>query len=141
VTANSKRRRTGFSLIEAIIAIVILSVAIPPMFWAMRDAAERRVAPVMLTRARWLAAEKIEDLIADRYCSTRGYGYLLASNYPSEPAVPGFAGFSREVEVVERSADLVSAGTGYKVATVRVSYTDGYGQSQMFELAAVLTDF
>lgn len=139
--ASRQRYGAGFSLIEAIIAIVILSVAIPPMFWAMRDAAERRVTPVMLTRARWLAAEKLEDIMADRYCSSRGYGYLLTANYPSEPAIPEFGGFSREVAVVERGADLQSAGTGYKIATVRVSYPGARGAIQIFELATVLTDY
>ena len=55
----------------------------------------------------------------DRYCTTRGYDYVQNANYPAEAAVNGFAGFSRQVVVAERSVDLVSPGTGYKVATVR----------------------
>lgn len=133
--------RRGFSLIEAIIAIVILSVAIPPMFWAVRDAADRRAEPVMLARARWLAAEKIEDLIADRHCPGRGYGHLVSANYPAEASVPGFAGFARQVEIAERSVNLTSAGTGYKVATVRVTYPGARGAVRTFELAAVLADY
>ncbi|MBX3406405.1 MAG: type II secretion system protein [Phycisphaeraceae bacterium] len=130
----------AFSLIEAIIAIVILSVAIPAMFWAVRDAAERRVEPVMLNRARWLAAEKIEDVLADRANSGRGYGYVVAENYPEESPVAGFAGFSRQVTIVERGPDLVGPGTGYKVVTVRVNYSGARGAARTFELAAVVTD-
>lgn len=135
------RRPRAFSLIEAVIAIVILSVAVPAMFWAVRDAAERRAEPVMLNRARWLAAEKIEDILADRANAGRGYGYVVAANYPAESPVTGFAGFSRQVHVSERGADLTSAGTGYKVVTVRVNYSGARGAARTFELAAVVTDY
>lgn len=134
------RSQRAFSLIEAIIAIVILSVAVPPMFWAIRDAAARRVEPVMLARARWLAAEKIEDIIADRHCATRGYAYLMTSSYPAEASLSGFTGFSRSVTIVERGADLVTPGAGYKVATVRVSYPASHGVTRTFDLAVVVTD-
>ena len=33
-----RRPRAGFTLIETIAAIVILSLAIPPMLWAVREA-------------------------------------------------------------------------------------------------------
>ena len=140
MTAPRLNRTHAFSLIEAIIAIVILAVAVPGMFWAIRDASERRAEPVMLARARWLAAEKLEDIVADRYCTTRGYDYVQNANYPAEAAVNGFAGFSRQVVVAERSVDLVSPGTGYKVATVRISYVGARGTARTFELAAVVTD-
>lgn len=137
----ASRRPQAFSLIEAVIAIVILSVAIPSMFWAVRDAAERRVEPVMLARARWLAAEKLEDIVADRHSSLRGYAYVANSSYPTEETLDGFPGFSREVEVIERAANLVSAGTGYKVATVRVRYPVARGETRTLELAAVVADY
>lgn len=139
--SRAPRPRPGFSLIEAIIAIVILSVAVPAMFWAVRDAAGRRADPVMLNRARWLAAEKIEDVLADRANSDRGYGYVQSSNYAAEASVAGFPGFARSVIVQERGADLVSAGTGYKVVTVRVFYPGARGAARQFELAAVVTDY
>jgi Tfp pilus assembly protein PilV len=135
------RTPRAFSLIEAIIAIVVLSVAVPAMFWAVRDAADRRTDPVMLNRARWLAAEKMEDVLADRANADRGYGYVVAANYPAESPVAGFAGLSREVMVAERGPDLVSAGTGYKVVTVRVTYTSARGAARTFELASVVTDY
>jgi len=141
VNRCTTHRRGGFSLIEAIIVIVILSVAVPAMFWAVRDAAERRAEPVMFARARWLAAEKLEDIVADRYSSLRGYAYVVNSSYPAEETLDGFPGFSREVEVIERAANLVSAGTGYKVATVRVRYPVARGELRTLELAAVVTDY
>ncbi len=131
----------GFSLIEAIVAIVILSIAVPAMFWAIRDAAGRRAEPVLLSRARWLAAEKIEDILADRCCPDRGYAFIQSAAYPVEATVDGFTGFARQVTVVERGADLESAGTGYKVATVLVTYPGAGGVSRTFELAVVVTEY
>ncbi len=133
--------RTGFTLIEAIIAIVILSTAIPAMFWAIRDAHTRRANPVLAAKARWLAAEKLEDVIADRHSSTRGWSYVASGNYAAEPAVSGFAGFSRATSIAEKAANLTSAGTGYKVVTVTVSYTDLGGQSRSVQIATVLTEY
>ena len=97
-------RRTpqhGFTLIETIASIVILAVAIPPMMWAIREAEAERVTPVMASRARWLAVEKLEDVIADRHSTTRGYAWLTAGNYPTENPVTGYSGFSRDVKFAE----------------------------------------
>lgn len=141
MTCRASGNQRGFSLIEAIIAVVILSVAVPAMFWAVRDAAERRAEPVMFSRARWLAAEKLEDIIADRYSETRGYAHIETANYPAEASVDGFTSFAREVEIVERSADLVTPGTGFKVATVRVTYPISRGRTQTFELATVMAEY
>src|SRR5687768_11605020 len=120
-----KRRLThrSFTLIETVAAIVIMAVAIPPMMWAIRHAHIQRVNPMMASKARWLATEKLEDVIADRHSTTRGYGYLIAANYPSENPVAGFANFNRSVSFTETAGDLVSPGTGYRRATVTVSWT------------------
>src|SRR5436190_19888374 len=90
-------RRRGFTLIEAIIAIVVLTIAIPPMLWSIREANIKRISPMMVSKARWLATEKLEDIIADRHSSTRGYSYLVPANYPAEASIAGSPGFTRSV--------------------------------------------
>ena len=117
--------RRGFTLMESIAAIVILTIAIPPVVWALRQGHVQRIDPVLTSRARWLAAEKLEDVIADRHSTTRGYDYLIAANYPAEGSITGFPGFSRSVTLTETEADLVTAGSGYMQVTVTVSWTDG----------------
>lgn len=138
-----KRRseHPGFTLTESVIAIVILSVAVPSMLWAVRQEHKSRVTPVMASKARWLATEKLEDLIADRHSTTRGYSYLTTGNYPSESPVSGFAGFTRSVALSETTADLVTAGTGYMKVTVTVGWTDGTGTPRTLALATVITDY
>lgn len=138
---NGRTRHSAFTLIEAIIAIVILAVAMPPMLWAIQDSQSTRSAPILTSRARWLATEELEDIIADRHSTTRGYAYVLASNYPAEPTIAGFPGYSRAVAVTETGAAFASGGTGYKLVTVTVSWTDGRRQARSLSLSTVVTDY
>ena len=131
----------GFTLIEAVAVIVVLSIAFPPMLWAIRRAHEARVLPARLATARWLAAEKLEDIIADRHSLTRGYTWLTAAHYPAEASITGFPGFTRSVALAETGPDLVTSGTGYMRATVTVGFTDTGGVARTFELANVVTRY
>jgi hypothetical protein len=126
---------------EAIAAMVILSVAVPPMLWAIRDARQQQVGPVLVSRARCLAAEKIEEVIADRHSTTRGFAWIQSARYPAESPVAGFAGFARSVSIAETGASLSGAGTGYKVITVTVTWTDGTGDARSLSLSTVVTDY
>ena len=131
----------AFTLVEALLAVVVLSVALPPMLWALREAHAARIAPIRASTARWLAVEQLEDIIADRHSETRGYSYIVQANYPGEPAVPGFAAFARQVEITETGADLASAGAGYKRVTVTITWTDPSAAPQSLAIATVLTDY
>ena len=136
-----RRAALGFTLIEAIVCVVILGFAVPPMLLALREASVRRVAPVQASRARWLVQEKMEDVIADRHSTTRGYAYVVTANYPAEATITGFPGFSRSVVIAETAANLSSAGTGYKRATVTVTWRDTRGTSRSLAVATVITDY
>lgn len=138
-TIRSKKR--AFSLIETIVAIVIMSIAVPSMLWTLREAHIDRVNPTLASTARWLAVEKLEDVIADRHSTTRGYVYLIPGNYPAENPVAGYAAFSRTVSFNETLADLVTAGTGYMNVTVQISWTDGEALAQSLDIVTVLTDY
>ncbi|MBC7771284.1 MAG: type II secretion system protein [Pyrinomonadaceae bacterium] len=137
--ATTRHSRHAFTLIEAIIAIVILSIAMPSMLIAVRTAYDKRVGPVQTSRARWLAVEKLEDIIADRSSATRGFAYLTAANYAPESSIAGFPGFSRSVTLRQTTANLLTAGNGYMLVTVTVSWTDTGGASRSMSLSTVLT--
>ena len=79
--SHVSRHVRAFTLVEAIAAIVVLSIAVPSMMWAVRDAQMNRIDMLFASQARWLATEKLEDIIADRHASTRGYVFLLPANY------------------------------------------------------------
>ncbi len=138
---RSRRWLPGLTLIETIIAMVVLAVAVPGTLWAIRDAAVQRVAPLQTSKARWLVTEKLEDIVADRNSTMRGYTYVVAGNYPSEASISGFAGFTRTTAISETAADLVSAGTGYKKVTVSVGWTDTKGMARQVSIATVITDY
>jgi hypothetical protein len=133
--------RRGFTLAELVGAVVVLSLAIPPVLLAVSNAQVRRVAPILVERARWLAVEKLEDVIADRHSGTRGYSYLIASNYPAEASVTGYTSYGRSVAFSETGADLVTAGTGYMRVTVTVTWTDARGQARSLNVGTILTNY
>ena len=133
--------RPALTLIEAIIAVVILAVAMPALLMATSDAQRRRVDPIMTARARWLAAERLEDVIADRHSASRGYTYIVPGHYPDESPVSGFAGFSRTVSIAETGPSLAGSGTGYKTVTVTITYPGAPGASRSLAISTVLTDY
>ncbi len=138
----TRTHRRAFTLIEAVAAIVIVAVALPALAWTMGTAGRNRVDPILTSRARWLASERLEDIIADRHAPTRGYAYVIAGNYAAETTISGFAGFSRSVTVSESGPNLTAgSGTGYKTVTVTVSFTDSRNQSRSVALSTVLTDY
>lgn len=131
----------GFTLIETIAAILLLAIAIPPMLWAMRDAHIQRVNPTMVITAQWLAAEKLEDIIADRHAPDLGYASLEPANYPDEPSINGFLGFERSVAFNETGPDLESEGDGYMTVTVYVRWIDATGTERDLTISTVLTEY
>lgn len=133
--------RRAFTLIESIAAVIILAIAIPPMLWSIRQAHVQRVNPMMASKARWLATEKLEDVIADRHSPSRGFTYLNAANYPAENPVSGSPGFSRSIAFTQTGADLVTPGTGYMRVTVTVSWTDATATLRSLSISTVLTDY
>lgn len=138
--ANSARRRArAFTLIEAIAAIVLLSVAVPSMTWGVRDAVIRRTDPIKLTKARWLLAERMEQIIADRHSTSRGYDYCVTAAYPAEGSVSGFTGFSRSVSI--NAINTTVGTTGWKMVTVSVTYVDGVGVARTITLSTILTSY
>lgn len=135
------RRQRAFTVVEAVAAIVVIGVAIPPMLWGIKQAHGYRSGQIMASRARWLAAEKLEDIIADRHSTTRGYTYVVSANYPAEAQVSGFGNFSRSVAIAETGPDLATAGTGYKTITCTVGFKDGTGTTRSLAISTVVTDY
>lgn len=135
------RHPRAFTLVECIIAIVILAVAVPAMTLAVRETHAKRSGPIMASRASWLAMEWLEDIIADRNSSTRGYTYLKPANYLPEASITDFPGFSRAVTFTETGADLVTPGFGYMKVTVTVSWTDPGGAPRALNVSTILTDY
>lgn len=139
--ATHSARRRGFSLVDTIVAIVVLALVVPGTVTAISDASVQRASGIAVSRARWLAVEKLEDIIADRASATRGYAYVAAANYAAEASVTGFPGFTRSVAITETGASLSGAGTGYKTVVVTVGWTDPRRGAKTLALSTVVTDY
>jgi hypothetical protein len=132
-------RPRAFTLIEAIGAIVLLAIAVPPMLWALRASQLQRADPLMISRARWLATDKLEDVIADRYSDVLGYDYIVQDNYPPEATIDGSPGFARAVTIAETGPDLVTPGASYLTVSVTVQWDSSSGPRSL-DIATVLTE-
>ncbi len=108
----------GFTLIELVMVIVIGCVAMFPLLSMFANATANSVQPELVTKAVFLAQERIETVLADYRYIGRGYDYIVSANYPVEISIPGFPGFSAAVSV---SAENVYDGVTYKEVSVTVS--------------------
>lgn len=85
------RREGGFSLIEAIIVIVLLGAGMAAIL-SMLASGSRDVGLNSTTQmsARYVQ-ERIEQIIADRRNTAQGYGYariVIGANYPASEVLP-----------------------------------------------------
>ena len=134
-------KKRAFTLAETIGALVVLSIAMPPMLWAMRDAQVKQVNTVMASHAMWLAREKLDDIAADRHSLSRGYKYLNTRNYPAELPIANDPAYTRTVSFNETRADLVKPGKGFMTASVTVAWTDATDEDRSVRVRTVLTDY
>ncbi len=104
----------GFTLIEIIFTIMFASIALFGTMTMMSTSMLGSMNVEFMNTSANLANVKMEELFSDK--KTRGYGYILESNYPYETDVDGFAGFNRYVEITTQATD--------KKVTVRVTHPD-----------------
>ena len=120
--------------------ITVLSIATPAIMWSLARANENRTQPLMAGRARFLASERLEGMLADRFAASRGYAYISSANYPAESAVGGFPRFARSVSISETARNMTAAGTGSKTVTVSVVYPTSRG-NRTLSFSTIITEF
>jgi hypothetical protein len=138
-----KRRgslRFSSTIIEVVMAVVILSVALPPLMVSFVEASIQSIYPANASVASFLVIERMEEIIARRYRQTDGYQAVTAANFPAEAPVSGFPGFSRSVTVSYTGASLAPAGSdqGYKKVRVAVTWNGG---AEQIAIERVFADF
>ncbi|MCC6951501.1 MAG: prepilin-type N-terminal cleavage/methylation domain-containing protein [Phycisphaerales bacterium] len=130
----------GFTLVESIVGLVLLSVCVPPLLWALAESRRTAAAPAQAEVAYWLASERLEDLVADRCSPGRGFAYLTPAHYPDEKSVEGFSGFSRSVTLTGCGPDLTPPEDGFVLARVTVRWTGARGTSLSVSATTVLAE-
>ncbi len=109
---STRNRRRGFTLIEGVVAVVVLSIAVPVSVAMLSDAATVRAASVQRERAGMLARLIIEEVVADAASSHETLGVTPLDN-------PG----AYRSELATRLADLVEpfeeAGMSWSIEVAR----------------------
>lgn len=128
--------RRGATIIEVVAAIVILSIALPPLVSAFADASMQSIHPSLATVGAFLAIERMEEVVAWRYRTSDGYDdvsdpAVLSAEFPNESPVSDFASFDRSVTSVYVDYDEngvlqeVETDQGYTKVLVTVTWSSG----------------
>ncbi|MCA9281638.1 MAG: type II secretion system protein [Phycisphaeraceae bacterium] len=152
--------RRGFSLIEAIAAIVILGLVAPVSMVTLRDAAAARSETIQLTRATWLANAVLETVLADLSSEDASLGFAAladAGAYLTTPVTGLEArlagttsfyeglGFSWTLAIGDLVAsDGEASGEAdediYRVVAVTVSWVGAAHGSKDYEVSVLVGD-
>lgn len=130
----------GATIIEVVMAIVILSIALPPLIASFAEASMQSVYPANAAVASFLAIERMEEIVARRYRASDGYTAITSAAFPAETPVTGFSGFNRSVTVTYTNAALAMVGSDQGYKKVRVTVTWGGGANQIV-IEHVFADF
>jgi type II secretory pathway pseudopilin PulG len=120
----SRPTRRALSLVELIIAIVILGLALPPLVIQVGNGVRQQAAALVQQTLTQLAAERIWEIATDHANPTRGYAYITEAAYPAESAPRGLAGYTRQTTIIEVSpADYVTPQVGSGIKRFRIVVT------------------
>lgn len=153
----------GFTLIEAMAAVVVLAIAAPTLFFTMTDASMARVGAVQDTRAITFAEAILGHVLADAGSDDASFGfagfadaaaYETALRARIDPGLGAFyAGFgftwSLTIEPVTATqsggawtaaVDMGATNPQYRRVTAAVSWTDQAGVAQTLNLEVLVAD-
>jgi len=71
----ARRARRGFSLIEAVVVIVVLAISVPPTILWLDSSVSRQADAINATRATFMATTIIENILADSASTATGLGF------------------------------------------------------------------
>jgi prepilin-type N-terminal cleavage/methylation domain-containing protein len=114
------RSSDGFTLIEAVMVIVVIGIAIPSLMGLVSSSLIGTGNSSKLSRAVFVAQEQMEVIKADKSNPTRGYAWIAAAGrYATENVGDGF---TRSVSV--DTSDNTHNGVDYALVEVTVSHAD-----------------
>ncbi len=123
----------GFTLIEVILAILIISIAVLTLVSSISFTTSRGLNAEVMSTAQQLVQERMEQLIAQK--RNNGYATLLPIGLGAYALVAGFSGYERREDICYVDSGLNPnpnpppptvcgvVDAGYKQVTVSVRYT------------------
>lgn len=130
-------REAGFTLVEAILSMVVLGVALVPVVNLFAQAAERHTLPDEVIASN-LAAAKMEEMVANR--ALQGWSFTATPTTYTDVDAANFPNYQWKVEVVDveqNNFDAGQAGSLYKRITVFVKKPD----SEELKLVTIVTSY
>lgn len=137
-----KKNQKGFTLIETVLSILVLSIAMGGTLLLFQNATSHSVDSDYRVIAAQLANEKIESIIADK--ALQGYDSIIEGNYPDETLTGAFNGIQRIVTITEvdpNDLNTAQADSGYKRVRVTVTWGGGAAQVRTLNVDTLLTEF
>lgn len=124
------KREDGFTLVEIILAIIIISIGVLGLVSAISFTSGKGINAEVVSTAQTLAQERMEELLAKK----RDTGYATTPDLDigtTITALPSpFTGYTRVVEVCNVDSSLGSPdctlpdnGSGFKRITVNINYS------------------
>jgi type II secretory pathway pseudopilin PulG len=159
MTRTRRQLRGGFTLIEAVVIVLVCAIALPATLTWLDEANQRRVDSVNATRATALGTCVMEHILADvsSKSPTLGFGALANSNAYLNAAGTGlqarlssitslYTGMGMTYSVnIGSLVDRTGAVTGnptndvYRIVTVAVSFTGADGSPRTVNLESMVT--
>lgn len=136
----SSRRSRGFTLLELVLAMVIMGVGMLGIMSLFQNASRGALQADLNGEAIGLAREKLEEIIMDKVRD--GYDALDESSYPQETFTGDFSPFLRITSIEEVAGSDFSTpqpGSGYKRIEVTVSW--GTGPSTSISVPTVVARY
>lgn len=141
-TILTRRFSRAFSLIEVVIAVMVLAIAVPPTLNLLDSAGAGRADAINTTRSTMLATSVLETITADINSDAPGLGFEAladANTYLSTPSTGLYARLSAYLE------PYTSAGMSYIVDIGTLVASDGQVSSNaddnLFRVITVRVSF
>ncbi len=110
------RARNGFSLVEVVVALVLLAVAM----MGAQTLAATMIRTVTKSNVQVAAAQLVEDRI-DRIRTDPAFDSLTTKYAATEASLPGWSLLQRVTQVVRTTSVTTAGTTDYYTVTVTVS--------------------
>ncbi len=126
--------RPGLSLIEVVVAIVILGLAVPPLLISIAAGVQQQQLGLIQQNLANLASERMWQVFTDHADPTRGYDAIVPAAYPDESAPHGLTGYTRRTEIREvNPSDYLTPLSGSGVKRFRIIVSGPQNQSLTVE--------